>query len=220
MLPTVTKVLNQENGLQKVQQNIIQAGRIQFILLGAALIGFAVVGKDFISLWLGDGYSDVYIITLILMIPSLLELCVNVCLSVLRAKNMLGFRTFVITGITILNAIITIIGVRYYGYLAAAIGTAISFVVGSLVIMNIYYYKKLSFPMLHFYREIFRGTWICQIIAGCVTYLASRYWFTDGWFGLIANVSIFIVIYFGLLLCIGLTKQEKRMIPVLNKFWK
>ena len=33
---------------------------------------------------------------ILLMSPALLELCVNVCLSILRAKNTLGFRTLVL----------------------------------------------------------------------------------------------------------------------------
>jgi len=220
MLPTVTNLLRQDNGLEKVQKTIIQAGRVQFILLGAALVGFAIIGREFIYLWLGDGYKDVYVITLILMIPSLLELCVNVCLSVLRAKNMLGFRTIVITGTTVLNAVITIIGVWLYGYLAAAIGTAISFIIGSLIIMNIYYYKKLTFPMLKIYCEIFKGTWICLIFAGLATYLSSRYLFGTGWFSLIANVGVFVIIYAIALICFGLNKNEKRNIPLLGKFLK
>jgi len=173
--------------------------------------------KDIVE---AEGYKDVYVITLILMIPSLLELCVNVCLSVLRAKNMLGFRTIVITGTTVLNAVITIIGVWLYGYLAAAIGTAISFIIGSLIIMNIYYYKKLTFPMLKIYCEIFKGTWICLIFAGLATYLSSRYLFGTGWFSLIANVGVFVIIYAIALICFGLNKNEKRNIPLLGKFLK
>jgi len=91
MLPTVTSILEQENGMEKVQNLVVRVGRIQFALLSAVVVGFAIIGKDFLNLWMGEGFEDVYLITLILMIPSLFELCVNVCLSILRAKNMLAF---------------------------------------------------------------------------------------------------------------------------------
>lgn len=220
MLPTVTNILNEKDGMQRVQRTIIQAGRVQFLLLGAALAGFAVLGKDFIYLWLGEGYEDVYAITLILMVPALFELCVNVCLAVLRAKNMLGFRTGVLFSTTLLNVIVTVVGVYFFGYLAAAVGTALSFVIGSLIIMNVYYNKKLSFHMLSMYREILRGTWLCIILAGGATYASSRWLFTrTSWGDFLANVAVFGAVYAVTMLLFGLNRQEKKFVLITKKFF-
>ncbi len=219
MLPTVTSILNKENGNTLVQKTIIQTGRIQFMLLGGALTGFTIIGRDFIKLWLGEGFEDVYIITLILMAPALLELCVNVCLSVLRAKNMLTFRTVVLTSVTVLNAIVTIVGVKMWGYFAAAIGTALSFVIGSVVIMNIYYYKKLSFRMIKIYLGIFKGTWLCLVLAGVALALVSPHT-PISWFGFILDVGVFGVVYVVTLLLFGLNKEEKKMIPFVKRIVK
>ena len=219
MLPTVTNVLkNDENGKQ-IQNTIINIGRIQFMLLGAALVGFTVLGKQAILLWLGEGYEDVYTITLILMAPALLELCVNVCLAVLRAKNMLGFRTAVLLATTVLNGIITIVGVRLFGYYAAAIGTAVSFLLGSVIIMNIYYWKKLSFNMFKIYRNIFSGTWICLLISGAAILVSSNF-FNSGMISFILNAGIFFVVYGITMVLFGFKKEEKKKIPVLNKLFK
>lgn len=219
MLPTVTNILSKENAYGEIQSTIISVGRIQFILLGAAITGFGIIGKQFISLWLGDGFEDVYVIAMILMCPAVLELCVNVCLSVLRAKNMLGFRTAVLFSTTVLNAIITIVGVKTVGYYAAAVGTAVSFVLGSVVIMNIYYYKKLSFNMLKIYRSIFSGIWICLLLAGAALAIVAR-WINGGWLQLIICAGVFCIVYGIALLLFGLKKDEKKMIPIIKDFIK
>ena len=219
MLPTVTNVLKNDSNGNEIQNTIINIGRIQFMLLGAALVGFTVLGKQAIYLWLGEGYEDVYVITLILMAPALLELCVNVCLAVLRAKNMLGFRTAVLFGTTVLNAIITIIGVKLVGYYAAAIGTAVSFLIGSVVIMNIYYWKKLSFNMFRIYRKIFSRTWICLLISGGAIVLSSHF-LSDGLIAFVLNVIIFCVVYGITMILFGFKKEEKNKLPVLNKLFK
>lgn len=219
MLPTVTQTLKYDSNGKQIQDLIVRAGRIQFSLLGAAVIGFYVLGRNFIQLWLGDGFEDVYIIVLILMIPSLFELCVNVCLAVLRAKNMLGFRTFVLISTSILNLIITVVGVTLWSYFAAAIGTAISFIVGSLIIMNIYYYKKLHYPMLKIYRRIVSRIWVCLLVAGIAIKVSSQF-IIGGWLAFIGNVIIFCVIYGACLLLWGLTRNEKRQIPFVSKFIK
>ncbi|MBQ3604049.1 MAG: polysaccharide biosynthesis protein [Clostridia bacterium] len=218
MLPTVTNILKSDNDGSKIEKTIVQIGRIQFMLLGAALIGFVILGKQFISLWLGDNYFDAYNITLILMVPALLELCVNVCLSVLRAKNMLGFRTGVLLATTIMNAIITVVGVKLFGYYAAAIGTALSFLVGSVIIMNIYYYKKFSFKMLKIYKKIFSGTWLCLLISGGAIWISSRF-LNEGWFAFALNIVVFCIAYVTSMLLFGFKKDEKKNIPLIGKYF-
>ncbi len=219
MLPTVTNILKDDTDGTQIQKTIVKIGRIQFMLLGAALVGFIVLGKSLIDLWLGEGYDDVYVITLILMAPALLELCVNVCLSVLRAKNMLGFRTGVLFATTFLNAVITVVGVKFFGYYAAAVGTALSFIIGSVVIMNIYYYKMLSFRMIKIYRQIFSGTWLCLLLSGGALAISSRY-LTNGWIGFVLNIIVFCVVYGATMILFGFKKEEKQMIPVIGKFIK
>lgn len=216
MLPTVTEQIQHDETGTKIQNLIVSVGRVQFILLGAATVGFVVLGKEFIALWLGNGFEDVYIITLILMLPALFELCVNVCLAVLRAKNMLGFQTSVLFLSTILNLVITVVGVTLWNYFAAAIGTAFSFIVGSLIIMNIYYHKKLGFNMFAIYRRILSKIWSCLLIAGASIWIISKY-IAGSWIAFAANILIFCVIYGLCLVLWGLNADEKRQISLINK---
>ena len=58
-----------ENKLKELSDLFIKIGRIQYILLGLISSGFIVFGKEFIYLWLGEGYSEVYTISLWIMIP-------------------------------------------------------------------------------------------------------------------------------------------------------
>lgn len=219
MLPTVTNLLEEDKSGTKIQKLIVKVGRIQFLLLGAVIIGFACIGKDFINMWLGNKYKDVYIITLILMVPSLFELCVNVCLSILRARNKLVFRTCVLIASTILNGVITVIAVKHWSYIGAAFGTAASFILGSLIVMNLYYCKTFQLPMLKIYREITKGIWICLLISGGVLFISSRY-ISGSWASIIINVFIFCIIYGILLLAFGMTAQEKNSIPFVKKILK
>lgn len=216
MLPTVTNILNGKDAKNNMIKTIIKVGRVQFLLLGASIIGFACLGRDFIQLWLGDGFDDVYIISLLLMCPALFELCVNVCLSILRAKRMLGFRTFVLFSTTAMNAIITYFIVKYWSYIGAAIGTGFSFITGSIIVMNIYYYKKLGLPMIKIYSKILGKLWICMLMAGAAVYFSSSI-LSRNWSGFVANVLVFCLVYMSALWFVGLTKEEKQSVPILKK---
>ena len=213
MLPTVTDLLERDEDGKKIQSLIVKVGRIQFLLLGAVAAGFACIGKHFINIWLGKGYEDVYIISLILMIPSLFELCVNVCLAILRAKNKLVFRTCTLCISTLLNAVVTILAVKYWSYIGAAVGTALSFIIGSVLVMNLFYYKKMHLPMIRIYGEIMRGILPCLITSGAVLFVVSRY-IVGGWLALAINIAIFCIVYGILLMLFGLSTEEKRKVKI------
>lgn len=209
LLPTMTKIVNSDADGKETQKFIIKIGRIQFIILGAVFVGFLVLGLEFINIWLGKGYEDVYFITLILMLPALFELCVNACLAVLRAKNMLKFRTIVLIVFTIVNAVISIAGIKIYDtYFAAAVGTAVSFCLGSVLVMGLYYHFKLGYNMLNIYKKIIGKTWICLAIAGGITFIASKY-IHGSLLTFIICGCVFGVVYLGSLYVFGCDATEK-----------
>lgn len=215
MLPTITETLVQDKTGKKTERTIISCGRIQFMLLGSVLAGFAVLGQDFINLWLGDGFVDAYYLTLMLFIPSILELIINVCISILRAQNRMGFRTIVLICSTVVNALITIIGVKYSGYYWAAIGTGISFLLGSVITMGVYYKKVIGLRILNIYKSIFSGTWISILISMLVTFMVHLK-INSGWVSIIVNVVVFIISFVILQMLFGLNETEKNIIK--NKF--
>ena len=186
------------------------------MLLGAALAGFIVLGRDFINLWVGAGFDDAYFISLILMVPALFELCINVCLSILRAKNMLGFRTIVISVSTLVNFAITFFGIKYGGYYWAAVGTGISFLFGSVVVMGFYYYKKLNINLFVLYKKIFNKTFICIVFSTILIVGTSRM-FDHNWLTFLFNVAIFCISYFVSLCLYGFNDEEKRMFRRIKK---
>lgn len=219
MLPTVANALQSENREKNILNIAVRAGRVQFILLGATLVGFACIGKDFIGVWMGSGYEDVYVITLILITPALFVLCSTVFVSVLRAKNLLGFRTAAGVVSTVFNVIVTVVLIRYWSYIGAAIGTALSCVACELILMNLYYSKKLRLPVLKIYAKIIDKIWICLMISGGVLWIVSKYVY-GSWAAIIIDIFVFCIIYAITLLLFGLTEDEKRRIPMIRKYVK
>ena len=218
MLPTITNAV--ERGTKdELHRLIIRSGRLQFALMGAALVGFVCIGKDFLLLWLGEGFSDVYIITLLLICASVLELCVNTCISVLRAKNKMGFYITASTAGTIANAITTYFAVKYWSYLGAAVCTAVTFFIARVVVMGVYYVKRHGIPILSIYKGIFDRIWLCLLLAGAGLWLFSRFCSGSLW-SFVAGIAVFAVIYGVSMLFYGLSKEEKKLIRIGgNKKW-
>ena len=212
MLPTVIKTLSTDDAnYTETIELIKKVGKFQFALLGAALTGFVCIGKDFIQIWLGSGYEDVYFITIVLIVPAIFELCINVCHSILRAINKLKFRTLCVFISAVLNAVLTVVLVKCYSYKGAAISTALSYILCSLIVMNVYYIRVIKLPILKIYKSIFAKIVPCLIVSGLALYVFSRFIY-GSWFSIILDIIFFGVIYGFCLLTFGLTKDEIKSI--------
>ena len=93
--PRVNRLVFEENSNEKITELFIRVGRIQFILLFLIASGFVVFGRFFITFWAGDGYSDAYIITLLLILPITIPLIQNLGIEIQRAKNKHNIRSMV-----------------------------------------------------------------------------------------------------------------------------
>lgn len=211
VLPTITEQIYSGATSKELEKTVCKFGRVQWTFLGGALFAFVCFGKEFFSLWLGSEFNECWYLALILMIPVTFPLVVNVCLAILKAKNLLKFRTISMAYSVILNVILTVVGTKYWGYWAAAVGTAMSTIVGSIISMNIYYQKKLNINIFKLYVAISKRITICLIIASAIGFLLN-YLISGSWIAFIVKAIIYIMVYGVLLLVYGLSKSEKQSI--------
>lgn len=210
MLPKVTKQVIGGSDSDQLQKTVEKAGRYQFLLLSAALGGFIVLGRDFYMLWLGNSFMDCYYLVLILIIPVTFPMMQNVTLSILRAENRMLYRTVTLLTSCICNVVITIIGIKLWGYWGAAVGTAFATIM-NFVMMNAYYHKKLHFRIFRLFKNITRGILPCTVIASIITWFVHNE-LNGTWKNFIINIIVFILVYAITLFLFGLSKREKKMI--------
>ena len=213
ILPSVTNYIVAGADARQMEKVVIKYGRVQWITLGAALFGFIIYGKEFYYLWLGEGFEDCYALALILMIPVMFPLIVNTCLAILKAQNLLTFRTIALTYAAVVNVLITYIGMHYYGYWAAAIGTATSTIISGVISLNIYYHVKLKLRMIYIYRQIFKRSLLCMLITAVVCY-PLNYIMYGNWIALIIKIAAFLVIFGLFMIFYGFNQEEKQMFKI------
>lgn len=211
MLPRVSTQIANGATNTELENTVIKVGRLEFAALGGALAGFAIVGREFIQLWLGETYLIAWKVAIVLMIPTIIPLVQNVSLSILRAKNKMGFRTAVVCIMSTLNFIFTIIGVKYFGVFAACVGTAISLVAANIIAMNIYYVKVIKLNVFRIFKNVFSRTWICCLAASTVLIIVDRF-IGGSWFLWILKVAIFCLVYGILLIVYGMNEHEKNLV--------
>lgn len=148
LTPKVTVMVTKDATPGQLTELFIRVGRLQYLIIALALSGFIVFGKQFIILWAGSDYENAYYMALVTLIPLAVPLIQNTGLSIVIAQNKHKFRSIVYLVIAVLNVISTYLAVPYWGGLGAAVCSGISYTIGQIIIMNIYYYKvtKLDIP--------------------------------------------------------------------------
>ncbi|WP_336638072.1 oligosaccharide flippase family protein [Lysinibacillus fusiformis] len=223
-LPRISMLVTKEDGLVEINQLFIKVGVIQFLVVGYILGGFCLFGKEFLLLWLGKDFMAIYAIVLIIMVPFSIDLIQNLGINVLKAKNLFKFRTILLMIVAVANIIVSIPAIYFYGKIGTAIITACSLFIGNVVIMNIYYYKKIGLDILGFWRTISRLV-LAFILAICCSQLL---WDLTKppitWVSIILYIFYYTVLAGGSLFFIGMTKERRRKwIELLRKggakFW-
>lgn len=210
-LPRITSMIINNASNKELTNIFIKIGRIQYIILGLVLSGFMLLGKEFIILWAGEEYYMSYYIALILIAPFTIPLIQNIGLSILQAKNMHKFRSISYFFIAIVNLIISIPLAKFYGAIGCAIGTSIAMIFGNIIIINIYYYKKVGIDIIKFWKEIsFISTpIIISIFIGMIT---NKFIGNSGLVVFILKGILYIFIYSILVYFMGMNKYEKQIV--------
>ena len=147
-----------------------KVGRVQFMILSLIWSGLIFFGQPFINMWAGTDYTGSYYIALLLIIPVTIPLIQNIGIEIQKAKNMHQFRSIVYLVIAIGNVLLSIPLAKVYGGVGAALGTAISLIIGNGFVMNWYYHVKIGLNMKCFWRQILRfiPSLILPIIYGTI----------------------------------------------------
>lgn len=204
-------VAEEKNPLIKLNVLFRKVGRVQAYVILAIIAGFFVLGRDFIILWAGADYQEAYYITLLLIVPAAIPLMQSLGVDIQRALNKHQIRSIVYTGLSIANILISIPLIYIMGASGAALGTAISLLIGNGLVMNIIYVKYIGLNIGAFWKDILPiiTTSLIPIVVGVII---NRFFINITWMNFIIKSLIFVIIYLIAEYCIAMNQEEKMMI--------
>ena len=214
--PKATKLVAKGVSGEQLTDFAIGPGRIQTLIALLGILGFIVVGKDFIRIWMGAGFDDVYIITLILIIPALIPLIESVTNTILDAMMKRMARSIALLGMCVINVAASIILIKMIGFIGAAIGTAISVIVGHGIIINLYLHRCIGLNVPRMFKEIFKGLLPAFLLCLAIGYLISLIPGSNiVFFGI--KVVLLVIEYGMIMYMFGMNEIEKQYIKNMIK---
>ena len=216
LLPKMSKMIANNSTKEELTNEFIKVGRIQYLVVFLMVSGLILFGKEFIYAWVGYEFKNAYYIALLLIIPLSIPLIQNLGISIMQAKNMHKFRSILYALIAIANLIISIPLARRFGGIGSAIGTSISLIIGNIIIMNIYYHKKVGLDVIKFFKEIIKMT-IPNVIPVIIILIIMKFINFHGYYHLIIFGGIYTILYMITSYFITMNNYEKNIVNKLLK---
>lgn len=208
--PQVNKLVAEKHDMRELDDIFIRVGRVQFYIVSLILTGYIFFGYQFIFLWVGNEYSDSFVIGLFLMLSVTVPCFQNVGLEIQKAKNMHKARSIVYFLIAIINVLLTIPFSIWWKGIGAALATFICMFIGTVIFMNIYNYKRVGINIPAFWKSIVKllPGYIIPIIVGVII---CKYAMINSYLSLLLFVLIYCVIFFLSIWFISMNKYEKNL---------
>ncbi len=222
LMPGVVRMVENKAPVEEIQKEMIKISRLIFMFLGIVYVGFVLCGKNFMTLWAGEGYEDGYYVAVIIMLPMLFTLSQSISGYVLWAMNKHRVQAVVKLCIAVINIFLTYLLIQWKPIVGAAIGTAIALFLGDVVAMSIILKKDVGISIWQYNYGMMKGTLPSLLISGVAGFAFSFVGLT-GWLGLVVNVVVICVSYLAPMLIFGLNEYERdlfRSLPIIRKIFK
>ena len=220
-LPKVTRMVSGNENRHEVSNLMIRIGRIQLLVIGLLITGIVVLGKPFISLWMGPDFIPSYYVVLLLVVPGIITLTQEIAYTLLFVVNEIKYRAILFIFASVVSVIIGIILAPKLGALGSAIGVGIALVFCHVIGMNFVYSKVLKLEIGRFFRSVHLKIIWPLVVAGGLSVLGQRFYHINSWFSFVISGSAFVFIYILVIWNLVMNNEEKELVmSVVNKIRK
>lgn len=214
-LPSVSRLVAKGDDVLPL---MIRIGRLQLILVSLIVLGFCCVGYPFIQLWLGEDFSEAYLCTVLIIIPSLLQLPQEIGDQTLYAKNKVKQRAYAFMSMAVANIVIGIPLTHYYGAKGLCISISIAYLIRTIV-LDILYKRILHIDISKFFYDTFIKFLPSFTIVVILGILIGFFFPANGWLGFLSKCALFVIMYSTVVYRLALNTDEKNLIAItLRKF--
>ncbi len=201
------------NALLKLMTRV---GRFQYHLVALIVVGFACVGGDFITLWVGGEYIEAYYCAILLLLPAPFYLSQQIGKNAMVMTNNVRYLSIVNIIKAAINIAFAALLSIWWGALGAAISISVAYTFRNIANM-VLYQKKLKLDMKRFCIDCYGKMSIPIVLTLALGLLTAYYVDCNSWLILVGEIIVITVLYLCLMWLIGYNKSEKSTIKSILK---
>lgn len=220
-MPRIAKIVHEGKKQELLMPLMQKVGRLQCILMGIIIVGFAAFGKSFIAdIWNKPDLAESYICALLLIVPSFFFLPMQIAKTTLIVENKVKLEATVFLIVGVLNVALSALLSHYYGAIGAAASIFVAYMIRN-VLMIVIYHRVLQLNMLHFFKEVYLKLTPQLLITLAVGLLCSRFNpISNVYLRFASNGCVLVGTYFIMMWFCGFNAYEKGMFKALLRKFK
>ena len=208
-MPRISRIVAGHQDEKDLNPLFLSVGKFQFFLNGLIVAGFVVVGRNFISLWMGNDFCHAYAGILLVLLPGLFYNSLQIANTTMVVLNKVKLTALINVLTGIINVILSFPLSKRYGVIGACISICIARLVKD-VLCNATYHKELPLDILRFMKECYLKMSVPMLITIVCGAVLNHFLADGGWGRFLLKAGITAGIYLLTALFFGLNKQERR----------
>lgn len=207
-MPKISRIYEQDQAEQKLMPLMLSVGKFQFALNGLIVAGFAVVGRSFITLWMGPEYLDAYWGILLVLIPGLFFNSLQIANTALVVQKKVKLQALVTVATGVISVSASLLLSPWLGVIGACIAIFVAYTLRS-VAFNLIYHHSLKLDIPFFIRNCYLRMGIPVVLTTVSGLALHLFWPDGGWLTLVLKGGTVMVLYLLFTGLIGFNKQER-----------
>lgn len=215
-MPKISVIYSNPEPEKKIMPLMINVGRFQFALNALIVIGFSLIGKPFINLWVGKDYELAYYGVLLILTPGLFFNSLQIVNTAMMVTNNTKLQALVNLLTGIINVSVSFVLSYFYGMIGACVSICFAYIV-RFVILHIVGHTKMKFDIKLFIKKCYLKMIVPAVCTFGVGILVNVLWNKNGWIELLIKGLIIVAVFVIFNFILGLTKEERSTVFVFLK---
>jgi len=210
-MPKISRIYAGNDNDSDIMPLMINVGRFQFALMSLIVVVFALIGKEFIILWMGKNYTDAYIGILLVIIPGLVFNSLQIANSALTVKKKVKEQAIITIIVGIVNIVLSLALSSVFGMIGSCFSIFIAYSIRNIAYL-IAHHKYAGVNVFEFIRKCYLRLMIPLTIALITGIIINHCFTATGWISIITKGLLIVIIYSITLFYLGLSPNERKII--------
>ena len=195
-MPSVSKAYmeDKEKAPEKLNTLFLGVGKFNYLLGGLLCVGFFLLGREFLSLWVGEGYEDAYLGLLFVVLPALFYNPLQVGNTAMTVDNKVHLQAIISVVCGVVNVGLSFILSKLYGVIGACISICIAYTIRS-ILYHVVIDRVMKFNIKKFTFKCYLRCIPCFVITIAGGLLFKKVFTVSGWLSFGIFVVMVSVIY-------------------------
>lgn len=209
-LPTVSRMSYKDDN-KAIHELMVRVGRLQLFIVTLILLGFYCFGRQFIHLWVGDNFANVFWVVVFLTFTNVISNTLQIATEMVFVKNLLKYTTTIGLAWSFVGIVCACFVASKYGAVGCAACSGLGLILNQFNVQRVYR-NRLQLNMNDFFKSCHLKILPVLLTLGIFTYLGVSLLGELSWITLIVTASIFVISYAFVSYFILFNSYEKKLI--------